>query len=406
MFRSSNTTTKPKTLLFAHTLSVWMLVVMVSTTTMIADRSGLLVAEAITSPSSIGESSLSKNFRAMHAKIAAEGEDAKGAFVAALDQSGGSTPKALASYGMSPEDGNYEIGTESMYDAVHAMRTRIMTSPSFGGDRILGAILFENTMDRSVEGLPTCRYLWERKGIVPFLKIDKGLQTHEAKNGSDGRGVEIVEGEAGVQLLKPIPELEALLERARLLGVYGTKARSLILNPSKPEQIEALVRQQFALARRVLACGLVPIIEPEVDVTQNENDKRACEEILCGALVRELDALMEEAETGGDETDAVATEDARTRLGEALHKVMIKISLPETPGQYQKCVDHPCCLRVVALSGGYDQKEANERLSRNHGVIASFSRALAEGLSHGMTEEEFNGRLSESISEIYDASAL
>jgi len=341
------------------------------------------------------------SFRAMHAAIL-NGKDS-GTFLAALDQSGGSTPKALAAYGMGPEEGNYEIGTDSMFDAVHSMRTRIMTSPCFGGDRVLGAILFEDTMDRTVRDQPTCQYLWETKRIVPFLKIDKGLRTLQARDVEKG-GIEIVEGESSVQLLNPIPDLEALLKRAKSLGVYGTKARSLILNPKHPDHIDALVKQQFLLARRVLREGLIPIIEPEVDVTQNSSDKKACEEILCKALVRELDTLMEEDDLSGSSSDE-ATPDAKTLLDDSHHKVMIKISLPETPNQYQACVDHPCCLRVVALSGGYDQTEANDRLSRNTGVVASFSRALAEGLSHGMTENEFETRLSESLSKIHEASS-
>jgi len=340
-------------------------------------------------------------FRAMHAAI--QSDENPGAFLAALDQSGGSTPKALAAYGMGPEEGNYEVGTESMFDAVHSMRTRFMTSSCFKGDRILGAILFENTMDRSVEGLPTCEYLWNTKGIVPFLKIDKGLRVMEAIDVEKG-GIEIVEGESSVQILNPIPDLEALLQRAKAKGVYGTKARSLILDPKHPEQIDALVKQQFLLARRVLREGLIPIIEPEVDVTQVSSEKQACEEILCRALLRELDILKEE-ESLYESDDEIAKPDSKTLLGEALHQVMIKISLPETPNQYQDCVDHPCCLKVVALSGGYDQTEANAKLSLNRGIIASFSRALAEGLSHGMAEDEFESILSESLAKIYEASS-
>eukprot|EP00536_Pseudo-nitzschia_multiseries_P002696 jgi/Psemu1/294919/fgenesh1_pm.36_\ len=298
-----------------------------------------------------------------------------GAFLAALDQSGGSTPKALASYGLTPEEGNYEVGTESMFDAVHQMRTRIMMSPSFTGETILGAILFEDTMDRTVDDLPTCRYLWERKGVVPFLKIDKGL---EPLKGS-------------VQMLNPIPDLDALLARARALGVYGTKARSLIVDPHHPEGIDSLVRQQFEVARSVLNAGLVPIVEPEVSIDQESPDKQACEEILCRALVRELEALRLESENDDDETDR-------------LHQVLIKITPPEVANQYQDCVDHPCCLRVVALSGGYDQNQANDKLAQNRGIIASFSRALSEGLSHGMTDEDFDARLGASISAIYEAS--
>lgn len=330
-------------------------------------------------------------FRAMHSSILARRDS--GAFLAALDQSGGSTPKALAAYGMGPEEGNYEIGTESMFDAVHSMRTRIMTSPCFIGDKILGAILFENTMDRTVNGLPTCEYLWGTKEIVPFLKIDKGLRNLDASDAD----VEIVEGELSVQVLNPIPDLETLLQRAKSLGVYGTKARSLILNPKHPDHIDALVKQQFEVARSVLREGLIPIIEPEVDVTQDAADKQACEEILCKALLRELEALKDE--------DSLSKADAKTLLEDDQHRVMIKISLPEIPNQYQECIDHPCCLQVVALSGGYDQTEASVRLSRSKGIIASFSRALAEGLSHGMTDDEFESCLSQSLSVIHEASA-
>lgn len=281
----------------------------------------------------------------------------------------------------------------SMFDAVHSMRTRIVTSPCFNGDKILGAILFEDTMDRTVNGLPTSEYLWSTKGIIPFLKIDKGLRNLEASD----IDAEIAEGEASVQVLNPIPDLETLLRRAKSLGVYGTKARSLILNPKNPNHIDALVKQQFDVARTVLREGLIPIIEPEVDVTQDAADKQACEEILCKALLRELDALKEE--------ESLSNTDAKTLLEDDYHRVMIKISLPEIPDQYQECIDHPCCLQVVALSGGYNQSEANTRLSRSNGIIASFSRALVEGLSHGMTDDAFESCLSESLSVIFEASA-
>ena len=247
-------------------------------------------------------------------------------------------------------------------------------------------------MDRTVSGQPTCEYLWKTKGIVPFLKIDKGLRKLEASD-----DVEIVEGETSVQVLNPIPDLEALLQRAKSLGVYGTKARSLILNPKNPDHIDALVKQQFEVARTVLREGLIPIIEPEVDVTQDPIDKQACEEILSKAMLRELDALKEEGCLSGT--------DAKTLLEDDLHRVMIKVSLPEKPDQYQECIDHPCCLQAVALSGGYDQTEANARLSRSKGIIASFSRALAEGLFHGMTDEEFESCLSQSLDRIYEASS-
>jgi len=320
------------------------------------------------------EQGVALTFRAMHDKILQGKANGSGAFLAALDQSGGSTPKALASYGLTPEEGNYEVGAESMFDAVHQMRTRIMTSSSFAGDTILGAILFEDTMDRTVNDLPTCQYLWERKGVVPFLKIDKGLKPLED----------------GIQMLNPIPNLEVLLARGRALGVYGTKARSLIVDPSHPEQIDSLVRQQFELARSVLKAGLVPIVEPEVSIDQESSSKQACEEVLCRALLRELEALRCEAENDDEE--------------DRLHQVLIKITLPEVANQYQDCVDHPCCLRVVALSGGYDQGQAKTKLAENRGIIASFSRALSEGLSHGMTDEEFDACLGTSISAIYEAS--
>jgi len=358
-------------------------------------RINAVVDDEAVSPDNDSLSEEAALFRAMHASVVNKRDS--GAFLAALDQSGGSTPKALQAYGMGPEEGNYEIGTESMFDAVHAMRTRIMTSPCFHGDKVLGAILFEDTMDRMVSGIPTCEYLWKSKGIIPFLKIDKGLRTLEAKDVESG-GIEIVEGESSVQLLNPIPNLEALLQRAKSLGVYGTKARSLILNPKQPEHIETLVKQQFLLARSVLSEGLIPIIEPEVDITQDAMDKQACEEILCEALLKELDALRDE------DTLIEGKADCKSLLDEANHQVMIKISLPENPNQYQDVVNHPCCLRVVALSGGYDQTEANARLSRNQGIIASFSRALAEGLSHGMTDDEFESILSESLDQIYEAS--
>ena len=296
----------------------------------------------------------------------------------------------------------YLLASYSMFDAVHKMRTRIMTSPYFTGDKILGAILFEDSMDRTVEGLPTCEYLWQRKGIVPFLKIDKGLQALAAVDAEDGNGngIEIIR-QGSVQLLNPIPNLEELLQRAKSLGVYGTKARSLILNAQHPDQIDALVQQQFSLARRVLQAGLIPIIEPEVDVNLNATDKQKCEEILCKALLRELDQLLVEDDNDKDDDN----DNARHLLEQPLHQVMIKITLPEVANQYQDCVNHPCCLKVVALSGGYNQEQANLRLEQNKGVIASFSRALAEGLSHSMTNDEFDACLAKSIAQIYNASA-
>jgi len=279
-------------------------------------------------------------------------------FIAALDQSGGSTPKALRLYGI---DESAWSSDEEMFDLVHAMRTRIMTSPAFGGDRILGAILFEMTMDREVAGMPTPAYLWNEKQVVPFLKVDKGL-ADEAQ---------------GVQLMKPMPELDALLARAKAAGIFGTKMRSVI-KQADAAGIEAVVAQQFEIGRRIVAAGLVPIIEPEVDI--HCPDKSAAEKMLLERLLAELGAL-----------DASA-------------QVMLKLTLPEADGFYTPCVEHPRVLRVVALSGGYSRDEANARLARNAGVVASFSRALTEGLSAQQSDAEFNAALDASIQSIYDAS--
>lgn len=278
-------------------------------------------------------------------------------FIAALDQSGGSTPKALKAYGVG-EDG-YSNEAE-MFDRIHEMRTRIMTSPAFDS-RVIGAILFENTMDREVEGKGTAQYLWEEKRIVPFLKIDKGLAAEEN----------------GVQLMKPMPGLDVLLARGREKGVFGTKERSFIKR-ANPEGIKANVDQQFEVARQVLAAGLVPILEPEIDI--KAPDKAEAEVILRDALLEGLNRLPDD------------------------QFVMLKITLPDEPDFYRPIVEHPRMLKVVALSGGYTREEANEKLAQNPGVIASFSRALTEGLHVDQSDEEFNRTLDEAIGSIYAAS--
>ena len=279
-------------------------------------------------------------------------------FIAALDQSGGSTPKALRLYGI--DESAYSCDDE-MFSIVHGMRTRIVTSPSFDGGRILGAILFENTMDREIEGKPSARYLWEDKNVVPFLKVDKGLAA-EAD---------------GVQMMKPMPELDSLLARAKENGVFGTKMRSVI-KLGNPAGVQAVVDQQFEIGRRIVDAGLVPIIEPEVDIHSPE--KEQAEVLLKDALLAHLDAL------GPD------------------RKVMLKLTLPERENFYAECVGHPNVLRVAALSGGYTREEANARMTRNNGVIASFSRALTEGLTTQQTDDEFNAMLDSSIASIFEAS--
>jgi fructose-bisphosphate aldolase class I len=278
-------------------------------------------------------------------------------FVAALDQSGGSTPKALKLYGVA-EDA-YD-GEAEMFDRIHEMRTRIMTSPAFTGERVVGAILFEMTMDRQVEGVDTAAYLWS-KGVVPFLKVDKGL-ADEAD---------------GVQLMKPIDGLDDLLARASAKGIFGTKMRSVI-KLANETGIIAIVDQQFEVGRQIVAAGLVPIIEPEVDI--NSPEKREAEALLEAAIKAQLDSLADD------------------------QLVSLKLTLPEEDGFYQALVDHPNVVRVVALSGGYSREEANARLSRNPGVIASFSRALTEGLSAQQSDDEFNGTLDTTIQAIYEAS--
>jgi fructose-bisphosphate aldolase class I len=279
-------------------------------------------------------------------------------FIAALDQSGGSTPKALRLYGV--EENEYS-GDAQMFDLIHGMRSRMVTSPSFGGDRVLGAILFEGTMDRDIEGQGSADYLWKTKGVIPFLKIDKGL----------------ADDADGVQLMKPMPELDALLAKGASKGIFGTKMRSVIKEANKAG-IDAVVAQQFAVGRQILVAGLVPIIEPEVDI--NSATKKEAEVLLKAALLAELNAQP------------------------ADQPVMLKLTLPEVDDFYQELVKHPSVLRVVALSGGYSREESNQRLSRNHGVIASFSRALTEGLSAKQSEAEFNATLDSTIQGIFDAS--
>ncbi len=279
-------------------------------------------------------------------------------FIAALDQSGGSTPKALGIYGVTEDAWSND---EEMFGVVHQMRTRIMTSPSFTGDHILGAILFENTMDRQVEGKPTSQYLWEEKQIVPFLKVDKGLADEDD----------------GVQLMKPIPGLDELLAKAKAVDVFGTKMRSVIKQASE-SGIRAIVEQQFDIGKQIIAAGLVPIIEPEVDI--NCPDKEKAEDILHAAIIEQLDAL------GDDQL------------------VMLKLTLPEKDNLYADCIAHSNCVRVVALSGGYSREEANARLARQNGMIASFSRALAEGLKAQQSDEEFDAMIGDSIASIYEAS--
>jgi fructose-bisphosphate aldolase class I len=279
-------------------------------------------------------------------------------FIAALDQSGGSTPKALQLYGVGPDAYSNE---DEMYDRIHEMRSRIITSPSFNGDRILGAILFEKTMDRDIEGVGTAEYLWNNKGVVPFLKIDKGLEDEVD----------------GVQLMKPIPGLDELLARANTKGVFGTKERSVI-KLANPAGIERIVDQQFDVGRQVLAAGLVPILEPEVDIHSPE--KAEAEAQLLASILEHLDQLPDG------------------------QPVMFKLTLPEQDNFYRELVEHPKVLRVVALSGGYSRDEANARLARNKGVIASFSRALTEGLSAQQSDEEFDAALDAAIKSIFEAS--
>jgi fructose-bisphosphate aldolase class I len=279
-------------------------------------------------------------------------------FIAALDQSGGSTPKALKLYGVNEDAWTNEQG---MYDVVHQMRSRIMTSPAFTGKRLLGAILFENTMDRDVAGKPTPDYLWEVKGVVPFLKVDKGLADEKD----------------GVQIMKPMPDLDTLLKKAKSKNVFGTKMRSVI-KQANAAAIDAVVKQQFEVGKQILAAGLMPIIEPEVDIKTPNKDK--AEELLKASILKELNQLKPD------------------------QRVMLKLTIPEKDNLYADLIKHPNVLRVVALSGGYSREESNKRLARQNGMTASFSRALSEGLTKQQSDEEFNKALDASVESIYRAS--
>lgn len=279
-------------------------------------------------------------------------------FIAALDQSGGSTPKALKLYGVEEDAYNND---EQMFAVVHKMRSRIITSPSFNGDRVLGAILFENTLDREIEGLNSACFLWQNKNVVPFLKVDKGL----ADLADD------------VQLMKPIPELDALLRKAKAQNVFGTKMRSVI-KLANQAGIAAVAEQQFAVGKQIIAAGLVPIIEPEVDI--NSPQKADAEQILKEQLLLQLNQLADD------------------------QQVMLKLTLPERANFYRDCIEHPRVLKVVALSGGYDRNEATRRTAENNGMIASFSRALTEGLNAQQSDEEFNQSLDSAIEAIFQAS--
>ena len=280
-------------------------------------------------------------------------------FIAALDQSGGSTPKALANYGVGDDAYNND---DEMFAVVHKMRSRIMTSPAFNGKRIMGAILFENTMDREVEGQATADYLWNVKRVVPFLKVDKGLADEQD----------------GAQIMKPMPGLAELLQKAAQKNIFGTKMRSVI-KTDNPVGVNAVVDQQFEIGRQILSAGLIPIIEPEVDI--NSPQKAAAEELLKTALLKHLDQLEEG------------------------QQVMLKLTLPEQNNFYATCIDHPNVLKVVALSGGYSREEANQRLAQQNGMVASFSRALSEGLSAQQSDDEFNNVLDASIESIFQASS-
>jgi fructose-bisphosphate aldolase class I len=285
---------------------------------------------------------------------------AKAGFVAALDQSGGSTPSALRSYGIKEQAWSNDA---EMFALVHQMRARIITSPSFTGERILGAILFENTMDSDIAGQPTADYLWSVKQVVPFLKVDQGLAAEKD----------------GVQLMKPIPGLAVLLVRAKAKRIFGTKMRSLI-KQANPAGIKDVVNQQFEAAGQIIAAGLVPIVEPEIDIHCPE--KADAEELLKAALLQKLNELPVD------------------------QLVMLKLTLPELTDFYAECVAHPKVVRVVALSGGYSREECNNRLRKNHGIVASFSRALVEGLSVEQADAEYNALLDESIQSIFEASSI
>lgn len=279
-------------------------------------------------------------------------------FIAALDQSGGSTPKALRLYGI--DESSYQ-GDDQMFDLVHAMRTRIVTDPAFNGKRVIGAILFEMTMDRQFDGVDAATYLWEKKQVVPFLKVDKGLAA-EAD---------------GVQLMKPMPGLDELLARARAKGIFGTKMRSVV-NGANPQGVEAAVAQQFEIGKQILTAGLMPILEPEVNI--KAADKAQAEELLKASILKHLDTLADG------------------------QQIMLKLTLPSVDGFFTELVQHPRVLRVVALSGGYTRAESNQLLARNPGVVASFSRALTEGLAAQQSDADFHAMLDESIESIYRAS--
>lgn len=281
-------------------------------------------------------------------------------YLAALDQSGGSTPKALKAFGI--EEDAYVLGEKSMYDVIHKIRSRIITSPSFQGDRTLGAILFENTMDRDIEGIETPTYLWEKKQVIPFLKVDQGLLPLEN----------------GVQLMKPMPGLDDLLSRAKAKGVFGTKMRSVVKELNE-EGIQSIVDQQFEIGNQILGHGLIPILEPEVDITSP--DKVKIEACLKEKLIEGFNSKITEGKA-----------------------VMIKLSIPTVVNHYKDLIDHPNCIRVVALSGGYSRDEANKLLIKQDGMIASFSRALAEGLNDKMTDAEWDACLDKSIASIFEAS--
>ena len=279
-------------------------------------------------------------------------------FIAALDQSGGSTPKVLGLYGIGEDAWSTE---EEMFGLMHGMRARIVESPSFGGDRVIGAILFERTMDGEIGGKPSAQYLWENKGVVPFLKVDNGL----------------AEEEGGMQLMKPMPDLDALLDRAVAKGIFGTKMRSVICK-ADADGVARVVAQQFEVGRQILAKGLVPVIEPEVTISIA--DKAEAEDLLLSAILAELESIPEG------------------------QQIMLKLTLPTQANQYKPLVDHPKVLKVVALSGGYSREEANALLAQNTGMIASFSRALAEGLSADQSADAFDAMLGDTVQSIYEAS--
>ena len=289
------------------------------------------------------------------AQQAAQVKSGKG-FIAALDQSGGSTPKALKQYGVAETAWSNET---EMFDLIHAMRARIIKSPAFTGDKVVGAILFEQTMDRTVDGIPTATYLWENRHVVPFLKIDKGLEAEVD----------------GCQLMKPMPELDALLEKSKALGVFGTKERSVI-NSANAEGIAAAVAQQFEVGRQVLSHGMMPMLEPEINI---KSETRAeCDQIMLAEILKNLESMDQQ--------------------------VMLKLSLPVVPGTFDPLTSHPKVLRVVALSGGYKRPEACVELSKNKGIIASFSRALLEDLRHQMDDAQFDAALAEAIDQIHAGS--